>query len=185
MLSDEFIIVHLGVDTIDAVDRLSLAGAEGFVGVETPNAFEQPLTTKDLVNAGDAAGVVVRHIKKRGVGVGCRDGQAKQIRRDAFRLSRGVMAFVQEIDRATSPDGPMAQQPSDDPSLDRPGADREPIRGEQVEHDVIVVTRVECDVVTPGFGHGPDDVKTSVSVERSDLDGDDRASISANPRRQK
>ena len=105
---------------IDAVDLLGLAGAECFVGVQTPDAFEQPLTTKDLVNAGDAAGEIVGDIEERGVGVGRRDGQTKQIRRDAFCLSRGVMAGAEKLDRATSPDGPMAQQPSDDPSLDLP-----------------------------------------------------------------
>ena len=109
------------------------------------------------------------------------DGQTKQIRRDAFGLSRGVVAGVEKLDRPASPDGPMAQQPSDDPSLDLPAADREPVRSEQVEHDVVVVAGVEGDVVAPGFGDGPDDVEGPVAVERSDLDGDDRLDFGEPP----
>src|SRR3954453_17535241 len=49
----------------------------------------------------------------------------------------------------------------------------EAVRREQVEHDVVVITGVERDVVAARVGDGADNVDGLVPVERRDLYGDD------------
>ena len=80
---------------------------------------------------------------------------------------------LQQFDRLSRPDRPVAQQPADDPALDRAARPREAVRRQQVQHDVVVVAGVERDVVAARLGHGADDVERLVAVERRDLDGDD------------
>src|SRR5437016_5459868 len=81
----------------EAVDLFGLAGAESFIGVETPDAFEQSLTPEDLVDAGDAAGEAVGDIEERGVGIGGGDDQTEQIRRDAVCPTGCVVAGVEQL----------------------------------------------------------------------------------------
>ena len=70
MLRHKGIIVEMRIGGMDAVDLCALAGAEGFVFVEAPEAFEQALAVQDFVQSGDAAGETIRGIKEGGVAVG-------------------------------------------------------------------------------------------------------------------
>lgn len=63
---------------IHAVDFFKLAGAEGFVFVEAPEAFKKALAAEDFVEAGDAAVVGVGGVEEGGVAVGDFDAEAEQ-----------------------------------------------------------------------------------------------------------
>ena len=82
MLGHKGIIVEMGIGGIDAVDLFALAGAEGFVFVEAPEAFEQSLAAQDFVKPGDAAGETIRGIEEGGVAVGDFDGASQHLLRD-------------------------------------------------------------------------------------------------------
>ena len=60
----------MGIGGVDAVDLLLLSGAEGFVGIQAPDSFQEALPPQDLMQAGDAAGEIVRHVEKGCVGIG-------------------------------------------------------------------------------------------------------------------
>ena len=74
------------------------------------------------------------------------DGQTKQSAGIASGPARR-RGSVEQLDRPASPDRPVAQQPAHDPPLDLAAADLEAVRGQQVEHDVVVVAGVKGDVV--------------------------------------
>ncbi len=63
----------------------------------------------------------------------------------------------------------MAEETADDAAFG--GAD--PIWGDEVGDDGVVVAGVEGDVVPAGVDDGADHVERLVAVERGDLDGDD------------
>ncbi len=70
MLLDEAIVVEVRVGGVDAGDFFGLAGAEGFVGIETPNSFKEALAAENFMEAGDAAAKMVGCVQKGRVGVG-------------------------------------------------------------------------------------------------------------------
>ncbi len=70
MLVDECVVVEVGIGGVDSGNFFGLAGAESFVGVEAPDAFEESLTAEDFVEAGDAAGKMIGGVEEGGVGVG-------------------------------------------------------------------------------------------------------------------
>ena len=76
------VVVEVGVGGVDAGNFFGLAGAEGFVGVEAPNAFEEALTPENFVKAGDAAGKMISCVEEGCVGVGNFDASAKKGRRN-------------------------------------------------------------------------------------------------------
>jgi len=172
VLVDECVVVEVGVGGVDARDFFGLAGAEGFVGVETPNAFEEALAAENLVEAGDAAGKMIGGIEEGGVGIGDFDAFAeKGWRNGGVRANRRV-TFIEEFDGFASPDGPMAEKAADDAAFDLLAIDGKNVRSEQVHYDVVVVAGVERNVAAR-FGDGADDVKTLVAIEGSDFDGGD------------
>ena len=46
-------------------------------------------------------------------------------------------------------------------------------RGDQIHHDVVVVSRVDCDIVTASFDDGANHIDRLIAIERGDLDRDD------------
>ena len=67
MLSDEGVIVKMGVCGVDAIDLFALAGTKSLLGIQAPNSLEQSLTAQHFVEPSNAAGVAVGRIKKGGV----------------------------------------------------------------------------------------------------------------------
>ena len=54
----------MGVIAAHTINFFALAGTEGRVRIQTPDAFEQALTPQDFLQAGDAAGKIVGGIEK-------------------------------------------------------------------------------------------------------------------------
>ena len=96
------------VGAVDAVALLKLTGAEAFVGIEAPKAFEESLTAQDFVEASDATGEAVGGIEEGGVAVGDLDGAGEELRRNGRGGISEAAALGMELDGAASPDGPMA-----------------------------------------------------------------------------
>jgi len=59
VFGDEGVIIQVGVGPADPVNLFNLAGAEGFMRIETPDALEQALAAEHLMQAGDASGETV------------------------------------------------------------------------------------------------------------------------------
>ena len=78
MLGDEIIIAEVRVGGAHAINLRKLAGAERFVFIEAPDAFEKALAAEDFVQAGDAACKAVRSVEEGGVAVGDFDAEAEQ-----------------------------------------------------------------------------------------------------------
>ena len=70
MSGDEIIVVQMRVGATDAVNFIELAGAQRFVLIKAPDAFEQALAAQHFVQTGDAAAEAVRRIEEGGVAVG-------------------------------------------------------------------------------------------------------------------
>ena len=82
------------------------------------------------------------------------------------------MAFVEKLDGAAGPDGPVAEKAADDAAFDLLAVDGKDVGREKVEDDVVVVAGIERDFAA-GFGDGADDIESLVAIEGSDFDGDD------------
>lgn len=72
------------------------------------------------------------------------------------------------------PHCPLAEEPSCKSPFHSATVDVESMRREKIEDDVIIVARVECDVIAAGFGNGADHIKCAVSIKGGDLDRDHR-----------
>ena len=79
------------------------------------------------------------------------------------------MAFFQQVHRALRPDGPVAQQASDDAALLQMAVNLENVGSDKIHYNVVVVAGVESDVA-PRLSDGPDNIKRLVAVERCNLD---------------
>src|ERR1035438_4959341 len=78
MRGDEAIVVQVRVGGINAVNLFTLARAETFTGVKTPDAFKQSLTPQHLVQTGDATGEVIRRIEEGRIAVGDLNGTSQE-----------------------------------------------------------------------------------------------------------
>src|SRR5947209_2173808 len=94
------------------------------------------------------------------------------------------MTLRQKFHRLARPDRPLAQQPAHNPPFDSsfPLTLPSPPRGEgankserreQIHDNVVVVARIERDVVPTCFNHCPDHVLRLIPIERRDLDRHD------------
>jgi hypothetical protein len=172
VLGDEGVVAQVGVGGVDAVDFFALAGGEGFVFVEAPDAFEEALAAEDLVEAGDAAGESVGGVEEGGIGVGDLHVEAEEVNGDGI-ADAGELAGLKDLDGLLGPDAPVSEEATDDAAFDVTVADLEAEGGDEVGDDVVVVAGVEGDVVAAGLGDGADDVEGLVAVEGGHLDGDD------------
>src|SRR5438094_10337096 len=91
----------------DAVDLLFLAGAERLLGVETPNAIQEPLPAQNLVDAGNAAGETIGGVEDRRVGVGNLHMPLQHAGRNVGAVGSQSAAFVQKLDGPARPNGPV------------------------------------------------------------------------------
>src|SRR5258705_13343004 len=113
MARDEGVVVELGIGAINAIDFGSLAGAQGFARIEAPDSFKQSLAAQDLMQAGDAAGETVSGVEEGGVGVGDGDGPGEEVAADIH----GLLALGEQLDGASRPDGPVAEESTHDSAL--------------------------------------------------------------------
>src|SRR6266511_758898 len=98
MRRDELFIAQVWIGAANPVDLLALAGAERLVRVEAPGAFQQALPAQHFVEAGDAPGIVVGSIEKRGVGVGDFNGASQQFARNWPAAVGGTATFGVQLD---------------------------------------------------------------------------------------
>src|SRR5437879_2056493 len=123
------------------------------------------------MQAGDAAGEVVRHVEKGRVGIGNFGAPLEQIFRNASCSRHNGMALLQEIDGAASPYRPVAQKAAYNAVFPRASVDLENMGSEKIHGDIVIIAGVERDV-SPGFGDGADDIQRLETVEWRNLDGD-------------
>src|SRR5262245_12282035 len=67
----------------------------------------------------------------------------------------------------------MPEQTADDAAFDPLSAHGKAKRREEIKEDVVVVARVERDVIAADFRDSADHIERLVAIERRDLDGDD------------
>src|SRR6266576_2827831 len=161
----------MGIGGVDAIDLFSLSGTEGFVGIQAPDTFQEALPPQDLMQAGDAAGEVVRHVEKGRVGIGNFGAPLEQIFRNASCSRHNGMALLQEIDGAASPYRPVAQWAAYNAVFPRASVDLEKIGRQKIHGHIVIIAGVERDV-SAGFGDGADDIQRLVTVEWRNLDSD-------------
>lgn len=118
MFTDEVVVVELRIRGINPRDFLELAGAERFVGIQAPDAFEQSLAAQDFVQTGDAAGKMIGGVEERCVCIRDFETLAKKFRWNTPLSLCRCVALVEELHGFASPDGPMTEKAADDPALD-------------------------------------------------------------------
>jgi hypothetical protein len=97
-----------------AIDLGRLAGTQRFVGIETPDAFQQTLAAQDLVAAGDAPSEIVRAVEECAVAIGHTAVKRKHVAVDG--PVRGCfLAALENRDRSAGPDRPVPKQPTAKP----------------------------------------------------------------------
>ena len=70
MLTDEVVVVEMRIPGINPGDFLELPGAERFIGIQAPDAFQQPLSPQHFVDAGNASAKSIGRVKKRRIAIG-------------------------------------------------------------------------------------------------------------------
>ena len=76
---DERIIGKIAMLATHAIDLGRLTGTQRFVGIETPDAFQQTLAAQDLVAAGNAPSKIVRAVEECAVAIGHTTIERKQV----------------------------------------------------------------------------------------------------------
>src|ERR1017187_3203348 len=137
MRVDEGIVVQVRVGGINAVNLFTLARAETFTGVKTPDAFKQSLTPQHLVQTGDATGEVIRRIEEGRIAVGDLNGTSQEFGGNGAVAFNGPMTLPEQFNRLAGPDRPGTQQTAYDAALDYMATHVEAIWCEQVEHYVV------------------------------------------------
>src|SRR5687768_13173925 len=165
---DEVVVVQVRIRGIDPVDLFLLTRTEPLVRIQPPVAIQQSLPSQNFVQSRDAAGELVGGVEERGVAVGDLDAAHEHVARD-LALIAVMLTLDEQPRRLLRPNRPVAQQPANDPAFDRLVAGRDAVRREQVHHDVVVVARVQRDVIAPRLGDGADDVERLIAVERRHL----------------
>src|SRR5437016_1542275 len=136
--------MQMRVGAINAINFRKLAGAEGFIFVEAPKSFQQTLATQHFMDSGDATSKAIRGIEEGGIAIGDLHTQPQQLRRGF-----SIAATPVQLDGLSCPYRPMAQQSADDAALPA----LEPEGREQIGDNVVVVARVERDVVATARHH--------------------------------
>src|SRR5690349_9876163 len=173
MCGDEVVVVQMWVTSMNPVDLFTLAGAERFVWVQTPNPFEQTLTMQHFVQTGDATGVAIGGVEEGSVAIGNFNSGSEQVGGDWLIGRRNLPALAEKFHRPLCPHRPVSQEPANNAAFRRLSSDDKSMGCEEVQQDVVVVAGVERDVASTGVGDRSDDIERLVAVERGDLDGDD------------
>lgn len=80
------------------------------------------------------------------------------------------MTTFEQFDRSIGPHRPLAEQTADNAPLDHVAVPFKTKSGEEVDDDVVVVSRVERDIVPAGLDDRTNDVQRLVAIKRSDFD---------------
>ena len=172
VFADKGIVVEMRISGVDAGDFVNLAGTESLLRIEAPGSFKEALATQDFVKARDAAGELIGGVEESGVGIGNFDTFAKKsLWHSGVGLRDGV-TFVEQLDGAARPDGPVAKEAADDSTFDNFSTDLKNEWREKIQDDVVVVAGVKGDV-TARLGDGANYVERLITIKRSDFDGDD------------
>ena len=138
--------------------------------IKAAEAGQQSLTVQHVMNPRDATRKSVRGIEQRGV----RFGNLRRLqeeRRGNISTGSGTLTFFQQFHRLLRPTGPMSEQATGKVQLHQSACGGELKLREQIEHDVVVVARVERDVArATGLGDRAHHVEGLIAVERGDLD---------------
>src|SRR6516162_303433 len=173
VLGDKGIIGKIAMLATHAIDLGHLTGTQRFVGIETPDAFQQTLAAQDLVAAGDAPSEIVRAVEEGAVAIGHATVKRKHVAVDGPIRGR-FLAALENRDRSAGPDRPVPKQPAAKPDHDALSRSLHHKRREEVEYDVIIVAGIERDALLGACCHKTThDIERGVAVEWSDLDGDD------------
>src|SRR5215210_5072652 len=157
------------VGGVYAVNLFLLSGAQSLVRIQTPDALEQSLPPENLVKPGDAALEAVGGVEEGGVAVRYFDAADEHLARHLALLAV-VLALDEQSGGLLRPNRPVAQQAADDAALgETVAAQVKVVGGEQVQGDVVVVARVQGDVVAAGLGDRADDVERLIPIERRHL----------------
>ena len=90
--------------------------------------------------------------------------------------------FGMELDCLLGPDGPMAEQAAHNVALDGLAVGAKAMWREQIEHDVVIVARVERDVMDPPrFGHRSHNLQRLIAIERRYFDRDNVRNFNETP----
>src|ERR1039458_6480807 len=143
MRGNEVIVVQVRVGGINAVNLLTLARAETFARVKTPDAFEQSLPSQHLVQTGDATSEVIRRVEEGRIAVGHFNGTSQEFGGNGAAAFNGPMTLPEPFNRLVGPDCPVTQQTAYDAALDYTATHVEAIWCEQVEHYVVIVAGVK------------------------------------------
>src|SRR5450432_1318857 len=125
---------------------------------------------ENLVQPSDTSGEGVLHIEERAVRIGERRRSREPAGIDGGCIARHAH-LLQHLHGAVRPHCPLAQQPAGNARRARTVTEWRK-GGEQIEHDLIIVSGVERDVGAPGVRHRSHDLERLVAIERRDLDRD-------------
>ena len=99
------VVGELGIEVVDAIDRLRLPGTQILGRIEAPAPFEEPLAAQHLVAAGDHAVKAVGDVEERGIALGDGTVEGEQIGRHGRGVADSATAF-EELDRRPRPHRP-------------------------------------------------------------------------------
>jgi hypothetical protein len=102
---------------VDPVNFFPLAGAECFVGIQAPDAFEQTLPSQNFMQTRDTACELLGHVKERRVAIGHFHISLQEALRNRPAGVCCGATFVQQLRGTFRPNGPVAQQASNDAAL--------------------------------------------------------------------
>jgi hypothetical protein len=166
VFGDERIIAEMRVGASYAIKLIDLSGAKPLLGIEAPDAFEQPLGAKDFMDARYAAAKPIRRIEEGSISVRDLHVASHPVGRNGLASVGNAAALTMKCHGELRPYGPVAEQSAHDPPLCISAiAFLKPEGSEQVADDVVIIPGVERDVVPPCLDHGTDDIDRLIAIE--------------------
>ena len=117
--ADEIVIVQMRVCIVNPVDLLSLPWTKGLIGIQAPDAFQQPLASQDFMQAGDAACKVMRRVVESRVAIGDLATPLNEAFRNVHLIASRGVTLLQQLRGTSRPHSPVTEQTAHDAALFR------------------------------------------------------------------
>lgn len=131
---------------VNSVNLRGLARRQRFMRIQAPCASQQPLSAEHLMNAWNAACKLMRRIEEGCIGI--RDlGITGQPFLGKVVLSACFLDLFQQLHRFIRPNRPVTKQAADNRLGDHRSVHPEPIRCQQIVNDVVIVPRIQRNIL--------------------------------------
>jgi hypothetical protein len=107
---NKVIVIEVRISRVYPVNLFLLAGAQGFIRVQAPDAFKQPLAAQHFMKPCNAAGKLVGRVKEGSIRIGDLDASLQKCIGHTVGTASGSLALVEKLNGIPGPNRPVPEQ---------------------------------------------------------------------------